>query len=96
MYIDLISRTISVANYIVENKSTIRETAKQFNISKSTLHHDLQTKLPYINKRLYDEVQKILDLNFQEKHLRGGESTKHKYLQRKVINSCLAKTCGQE
>ena len=68
-----------LAEYFVENKSTVREAAKKFSISKSTVHKDLAYKLSKINPQLYLEVKKILDKNKMERHLRGGEATKRKY-----------------
>lgn len=73
------NRAIILANYILENQTTIRATAKEFNIPKSTVHHDLSTKLKYVNYNLFKEVKKLLNNNFKIKHLHGGESTKLKY-----------------
>ena len=87
-YIDLDDRTIKLANYILDNHTTIRATAKAFGIPKSTVHHDLSTKLKYLNYSLYKEVRNLLTENFNIKHLHGGESTKQKYeALKKVINS---------
>ena len=72
-------RAIDIANYIIEHNTTVRQTAKQFGISKSTVHQDITTKLEKANKRLYDEVKTVLDKNKQERHIRGGEATKQKY-----------------
>ena len=72
-------RTIECAKYIVLNSATIRQTAKKFNLSKSTLHSDFHKRLPNIDVVLYAKVVHILNKNNQEKHLRGGESTKNKY-----------------
>ena len=72
-------RIILFANYILENKTTIRATAKNFSTPKSTVHHDLSTKLKYINYPLYLQVKKLLENNFSIKHIHGGESTKLKY-----------------
>ncbi len=77
------SRPEELAYYILEEKTTIRKTAKKFNISKSTVHNDLSKKLRQINLSLYLKVQKLLDKNFSERHIRGGEATKKKYLQLK-------------
>ena len=74
-----LTRAEQFAKYIIENNSTIRKTAIYFNISKSTVHNDISKKLLYENKSLYDEVKKILVKNFNEKHIRGGLSTKLKY-----------------
>lgn len=68
-----------VAMYIIKNKATIRQSAKEFNVSKSTIHKDISIKLKKYNWPLYLEVQKILDYNFNQKHVRGGESTRKKY-----------------
>lgn len=70
---------IQMAYYILENNTTIRETAKAFEIPKSTVHHYLSTKLKYINFSLYKQVHKLLRNNFNIKHIHGGESTKLKY-----------------
>ena len=72
-------RTIELANYIIENKTTVRATAKKFGISKSTVHKDITERLKKINKSLANEVRKILDENKSERHLRGGMATKKKY-----------------
>ena len=74
-------RCEKLANYIIENKSTVREAAKKFGISKSTVHKDVTEKLSKVNYSLYSEVEKILQINKQERHLRGGEATKRKYLK---------------
>lgn len=85
-------RCVILGNYIVQNNATVRSTAKQFGISKSTVHQDITTKLEKANKRLYDEVKTVLDKNKQERHIRGGEATKQKYQALK--NKKLA--CGQK
>lgn len=72
-------RCEKLALYIIENKSTVRDTAKKFGISKSTVHKDVTEKLARINLALYNEVEKILQINKQERHIRGGEATKLKY-----------------
>ena len=65
--------------YIVENKATVRSTAAKFNISKSTVHKDLRERLPLINSSLSEDVNRILDFNKSERHIRGGLATKRKY-----------------
>jgi putative DeoR family transcriptional regulator (stage III sporulation protein D) len=70
-----------MAQYLIDNKSTVRETAKKFGISKSTVHKDLTDKLYKINLFLYNEVDKILQMNKSERHIRGGEATKQKYIK---------------
>ena len=80
-------RTIEVANYIIENKCTVRAAAKHFNISKSTVHKDITERLYNINRGLYKEVQPILAENKAERHLRGGIATKNKYLKQKEVKN---------
>lgn len=72
-------KTIDMAYYIIENQTTIRATAKVFNIPKSTVHYLFNNKLKYINYNLYKEVKTLLENNFQTKHIHGGEATKLKY-----------------
>ena len=74
-----LSRAEKFAQYILDNNSTIRKTAKFFNISKSTVHNDVSNKLRTENHQLYLKVKEILIKNFNEKHIRGGNSTKLKY-----------------
>lgn len=69
--------------YIVENGATVRSCAAHFGLSKSTVHKDVAIKLKYINKNLYNEVKKVLELNKSERHIRGGEATRRKYLDKK-------------
>ena len=72
-------RACQLAVYIIETGATVRAAAKHFDISKSTVHKDLQQRLPRCNKALYEQVRKILDLNKQERHIRGGLATRQKY-----------------
>lgn len=74
-------RAVMLAQYIIENNATVRQTAKVFNISKSTVHKDVSERLQKINMNTYREVQKVLQTNKQERHLRGGLATKEKYQQ---------------
>lgn len=73
------ARCIRLAEYLIENRSTVRATAKHFGISKSTVHKDIAEKLPHINAMLYREAKAVMDLNKAERHLRGGQATKAKY-----------------
>lgn len=73
-------RAITIANYIINTKCTVREAAKVFAVSKSTVHKDMTLRLPFINKALAREVFYILDINKQERHIRGGKATKALYL----------------
>ena len=74
-------RAIDIANYIVDNNSTVRQTAKKFGISKSTVHKDVSERLLKINSILAKDVRKVLDHNKEERHIRGGMATKDKYLK---------------
>ena len=73
-------RVITLAEYIIENKSTVRATAKKFGISKSTVHKDISERLSKINPSLFSKARLILDENKAERHIRGGMATKKKYL----------------
>ena len=75
-----IDRCELFAKYVIENNATVRSTASHFGISKSTVHKDLTTKLRYISKTLYEQVKVILEQNKSERHIRGGEATRRKYL----------------
>lgn len=74
-------RAVVLAEYIIENKTTVREAAKKFGISKSTVHIDVSKRLRNLNPALYNDVRKILDINKAERHLRGGLATKQKFLK---------------
>jgi len=74
-------RCIVLGLYIVENNATVRSTAKRFGISKSTVHKDVTQTLRSINKSLYLDVKSVLEKNKEERHIRGGEATKKKYMQ---------------
>jgi len=80
-------RCVILAAYLVENKATVRAVAARFGISKSTVHKDITQNLKKINKPLYDQAIEILNINKQERHLRGGEATKQKYSQRIIQNA---------
>ncbi|SUY46680.1 Sporulation stage III, transcriptional regulator SpoIIID [Clostridium putrefaciens] len=72
-------RVLEVAKYIIDSKSTIRKTAKEFGVSKSTIHKDMTERLPKINPVIAKQAKLILDLNKSERHIRGGKATKLKY-----------------
>lgn len=76
-------RAVSIAEYIIENKTTVRQTAKKFGVSKSTVHMDVTSRLPKINSALANEAKEILAVNKSERHLRGGLATREKYLHKK-------------
>ena len=65
--------------YIIENNATVRNTAKKFGISKSTVHKDVSERLLKESPQLYAQVKKVLEINKQERHIRGGLATKRKY-----------------
>ncbi len=73
-------RSVVLALYIIENNATVRATASRFGISKSTVHKDVTQTLKNINKSLYLDVKSVLERNKEERHIRGGEATKQKYL----------------
>lgn len=72
-------RACELAVYIIETGATVRAAARHFGISKSTVHKDLQTRLPCCDSRLYAQVRQVLDKNKQERHIRGGLATRRKY-----------------
>ena len=72
-------RACDLAVYIIENKATVRAAAKQFGISKSTVHKDLTERLKTVNPALYHQVRELLDINKAERHIRGGMATRKKY-----------------
>ena len=73
-------RAVEIADYIIETKATVRQTAKKFGISKSTVHKDCTDRLQQINPSMARAVRSVLDINKQERHIRGGLATKEKYL----------------
>lgn len=72
-------RALAIAGYIIENNATVRQTAKKFGISKSTVHKDVTDRLSQINPTLASQVREVLDVNKSERHIRGGMATKEKY-----------------
>ncbi|MDY3079868.1 MAG: sporulation transcriptional regulator SpoIIID [Oscillospiraceae bacterium] len=79
MHTNIEERACDLAVYIIENKATVRAAAKQFNISKSTVHKDLTERLKTVNPALYKQVRELLDINKAERHIRGGMATRRKY-----------------
>ena len=75
-------RACELAVYMIETGATVRSTAKEFGISKSTVHKDLQKRLPLYNHTLYTQVRKVLETNKQERNIRGGLATKRKFKQK--------------
>ena len=72
-------RACELAVYMIEAGATVRSAAQKFGISKSTVHKDLQNRLPHCNSALYIQVREVLDRNKQERHIRGGLATKRKF-----------------
>ena len=73
---------MEIAQYIIDNNTTVRQAAKHFGISKSTVHKDVTERLVQVSPSLASEVRKVLDVNKSERHIRGGLATKEKYLHR--------------
>lgn len=72
-------RAVNIANYIIDSNATVRQTAKAFGVSKSTVHKDVTDRLMQINPNLAKQARKVLDVNKSERHIRGGMATKEKY-----------------
>ena len=74
-----------LAEYVIDTGATVRATALHFGVSKSTVHKDLTNKLKQINPPLFRMVKEILEINKSQRHIRGGEATRLKYLKKQVI-----------
>lgn len=72
-------RAVALGQYVVETGATVRSAAQKFGISKSTVHKDLTQRLKRQNRVLYEGVKRVLRINKEERHLRGGAATRHKY-----------------
>ena len=72
-------RACALAVYMIETGATVRAAARHFGISKSTVHKDLSQRLPQCNRLLYQQVRQVLELNKQQRHIRGGLATRRKY-----------------
>lgn len=81
---NIISRVIDESNYILKTKNTIRDVAKAFNVSKSTVHKDLRVRLLELDEKMYTQVSNILKYHLDIRHIRGGNATKNKFLSKKV------------
>lgn len=77
-------RVINESSYIIKTNKTIREVADTFGVSKSTVHNDIRKRLLEIDKKMYEKVSSILEYHIDIKHIRGGESTKRKFLEKKI------------
>ncbi len=78
-------RAVEIANYIIEEKATVRQAAKKFGVSKSTIHKDVTDRLARINPALASQARVVLDINKSERHIRGGMATKEKYLHQMQV-----------
>ncbi len=78
-------RAMEVAAYIIENNATVRQAAKQFGISKSTVHKDITERLTQVNPALAAQAGKVLQINKKERHIRGGLATKEKYAHQHML-----------
>ena len=81
---DIKERIYREAEYIIETKATVRQTAIVFHFSKSTVHKDVSDRLRDMDKSLYKKVKKVLEFNLSERHIRGGEATKRKYQKKSI------------
>ena len=72
-------RAIEIGYYIIEEGATVRQAAKNFGISKSTVHKDVTERLVQVNPTLAAQARKVIDVNKSERHIRGGLATKEKY-----------------
>lgn len=81
-------RAMEIAEFIINTESTVRQTAKKFGVSKSTVHKDVTERLPKISPPIANDVKKILLKNKSERHIRGGKATRLKYkeLDQDVVN----------
>ena len=79
MYAYIEERVLSLAEYIIEHESTVRAAAREFGISKSTVHKDISERLPQFNRVLYQQVKEVLEVNKAQRHIRGGIATRKKY-----------------
>ena len=76
-------RCVILAKYLIDNKSTVRAVAREFNVSKSTVHKDVTQVLKSVDVKLYGQVKEILEINKSERHIRGGEATRTKYINKR-------------
>ncbi len=74
-----VERAVLLGEYIIENGATVRAAAKQFHISKSTVHKDVSERLRKLNPQLYRQVRVVLNINKAQRHIRGGLATREKY-----------------
>ena len=82
----IVKRVLEESKYIIKTNRTVREIAKVFNVSKSTVHKDLHERLLEIDPEMYQKIDQIMKYHIDIRHIRGGESTKRKYLQMDTSN----------
>ena len=85
MSIHIINRVVEIANHIIDTKDTIRKTAIKFNVSKSTVHKDLQERLSQIDIIKYNQIKEIMDEHIETRHIKGGESTRQLFLKKRQV-----------
>lgn len=78
-------RVIDIADYIIKTKNTIRQTAQEFKVSKSTVHKDIKERLYEIDKEKYNNIKKIMHEHLEIRHIKGGESTRQLFLRKKQL-----------
>jgi len=81
----IIKRVVNIANHIINTKDTIRDTAKIFNVSKSTVHKDLQERLSQIDINMYNQIKEIMNEHIETRHIKGGESTRQLFIRKKQL-----------
>ncbi|NLM68945.1 MAG: sporulation transcriptional regulator SpoIIID [Firmicutes bacterium] len=79
-------RVVDVSLYIIKTNATVRQAASVFGVSKSTIHKDVTERLPRINEELAAQVKQVLEHNKAERHIRGGEATKRKYIKKRRVS----------
>ena len=77
-------RCVTLARYLIDNRATVRAVAKVFGVSKSTVHKDVTQTLRGVNLDLYERVKEVLEINKSERHIRGGEATRTKYINKRL------------
>ena len=85
----IIQRVLEISHYILETQATVRQVAGVFGVSKSTVHKDVTERLPHINQNLAREIRAVLERNKAERHIRGGEAIRRKYLAEKKVKLLL-------
>ena len=88
-------RSVVLGEYLLEHCATVRDAARVFGISKSTVHKDVTDRLRHVNNALWREVQELLNKNKQERHLRGGEATRKKYTAERQIAEKMVPVCDK-